>query len=135
MSLVLVDSSAWIEFFRKMDSPYAEAIDVLLEENRVCTCDLVMAEIVPAARSRKQFDELLDYFQALPRLDEPADLWPQIMEAAFSLRRNGINGVGIPDLMIAIIARSHKLPVLSKDRHFATMHTHLGLDLYKDFVG
>lgn len=131
MSLVLVDTSAWVEFFRDAASPYAETVDLLLEENAVCTCNLVIAEIVPAARSQSQYDELLDYFGALPLLQEPADLWRQVMEAAFLLRRKGCNGIGIPDLIIAVTARSHHLPVLSKDRHFKVMRDHLGLDLFE----
>ncbi|WP_153304550.1 hypothetical protein [Geoalkalibacter ferrihydriticus] len=56
------------------------------------------------------------------------------MDAAFLLRKKGVNGVGIPDLIIALIAHHHDLPVLSKDRHFHAMHAHLGLKLYDPFV-
>ncbi|SDL78750.1 hypothetical protein SAMN05660860_01280 [Geoalkalibacter ferrihydriticus] len=61
-------------------------------------------------------------------------MWRRIMDAAFLLRKKGVNGVGIPDLIIALIAHHHDLPVLSKDRHFHAMHAHLGLKLYDPFV-
>lgn len=129
MTLVLADTSAWIEFFRQTDSPYAAIIDGLLEENRICTCHLVMAELLPTVRSQKQFEEIRAYFQALPLLADPEDLWSQVIDAAYFLRRRGVNGVGIPDLIVATVARSHRVPVLSKDRHFAAMRDHLGLEI------
>lgn len=127
MSKVLIDSSAWIDFFRDAASPYGETVDFLLAENRACTCNLVLAEIVPAARTRREYNRLENFLGALPLLAEPPEMWPRLMEAGFLLRRKGISGVGIPDLIIATLALSHDVPVLSKDRHFVAMRDHLGL--------
>lgn len=118
MSDILVDTSVWLEFFRVQDSPYAEALDQLLEEEQVCTTDLIKAEIIPGARTPRQFRELKDYFDALPLAREPASLWEEIIEVQFRLRRMGINGISIPDLMIAVVANANGKVVFTKDSDF-----------------
>jgi len=131
--VVLIDTSAWIDFFRDASSPYGQIVDNLLADDFVCTCNLVIAELAPAAPTRRKYEEILDSLRALPVLGDPPDIWERVMEAGFSLRRKGVNGVGIPDLLIAAVAGFHKVPVFSKDRHFAAIHDHLGLSLFEPF--
>lgn len=131
MTRVLVVTSAWIDFFRDADSPYGVVVDRLLEAERVCVCNLVIAELVACARTRKAFASLRDGLLALPLLADPPDLWHRVMEAGFALRRKGVNGIGIPDLLIAAVSQFHGIPVFSKDRHFLAMHRHLGILLFE----
>ena len=130
MNQILVDTSVWIDFFRDGSSPYGKVVDALLEQEMVCTTPLIKAEIVPSARSKKEFNYLLDYFGALPLLEDPPSLWEDIMHAQFTLKRKGLHGVGIPDLMIAISAKTHDREIFSKDRHFALMEKPLKLKLF-----
>ena len=44
---------------------------------------------------------------------------------------NGINGVGIPDLIIAQNARQGGLRLLSNDEHFVIIAKFLSLDIYR----
>lgn len=129
MSDILVDTSVWLEFFRAKDSPCAEALDRLLEDERVCTSDLIKAEIVPGARTPKQFRELKEYFDALPLATEPASLWEEIMEVQFRLKRRGINGISIPDLMIAVVANANGKVVFTKDSDFRLIQRGLSIEL------
>ncbi|PTL35205.1 hypothetical protein CLG94_10905 [Candidatus Methylomirabilis limnetica] len=129
MSDVLVDTSVWLEFFRAKDSPYAKALDQLLEEERVCTSDLIKAEIIPGARTPKQFRELKEYFDALPLATEPASLWEEIMEVQFRLKRAGVNGISIPDLMIAVVARANDKVIFTKDSDFRLIQRALPVEL------
>lgn len=131
MTRVLVDTSAWIDFFRDAASPYGLVVDRLLEEGLVCTCNLVIAELVPATRTRQEYDQLLDFLRALPVLPDSPNMWERVMESGFILHRKGVNGVGIPDCIIAAISQFHETPVFSKDRHFVAMREHLGLVLYE----
>ncbi len=129
MSDILVDTSVWLEFFRVKGSPYGEALDQLLEEERVCTANLIKAEIIPGARTPKQFRELREYFDALPLANEPASLWEEIMEAQFRLKRRGINGISIPDLMIAVVAKANGKVIFTKDSDFQRIQRALPVDL------
>jgi len=129
VSDILVDTSVWLEFFRVKDSPYGEALDRLLEEERVCTANLVKAEIIPGARTPRQFRELKEYFNALPLAREPASLWEDITEAQFRLKRGGINGISIPDLIIAVVAKANGKALFTKDSDFRRIHRVLPLEL------
>jgi predicted nucleic acid-binding protein len=118
VSDILVDTSVWLEFFRVRESPYADALDRLLEEGRVCTANLIKAEIIPGARTPKQFRELKEYFDVLPLATEPASLWEEIMDAQFRLKRTGINGISVPDLIIAVVAKANEKVIFTKDSDF-----------------
>lgn len=114
----MVDTSVWLDFFKVNDSPYGNRLDGLLEQEQVYTTNLIKAEIIPGARTRGQFRELKDYFDALPMAGEPGSLWEDIMETQFRLKRSGINGVRIPDLIIAVVARANEKIVFTKDSDF-----------------
>lgn len=129
MSDILVDTSVWLEFFRVQDSPYAEALDRLLEDEQVCTTALIKAEIIPGARTPRQFRELKDYFDALPLAREPASLWEEIIDVQFRLKRMGINGINIPDLIIAVVANANGKVVFTKDSDFRLIQRGLPIEL------
>ena len=49
---VLVDTSIWIEYFRSGNN--SEELDFLIDENLIVTNDLILAELVPFLKIRKQ---------------------------------------------------------------------------------
>ena len=118
--LVLVDTSAWIEFFRSGGGEVALVVDRLLDLDRVAVTGVVRAELQQGTRSRREFDKLKSLLGALESLDLDGEpLWTAVGETGYALRRRGINGVGIPDLIIAAVAIDHGAPVLTFDEHFA----------------
>jgi predicted nucleic acid-binding protein len=129
LSDVLVDTSVWLEFFRIKGAPYGQTLDRLLEEERVCTTNLIKAEIIPGARTPKQFHELKDYFDALPLVTEPSSLWDDIIETQFHLKRKGINGISIPDLIIAVVTTANQKTLFSKDSDFKLIQRVLPIQL------
>jgi hypothetical protein len=129
VSDILVDTSVWLEFFRMRESPYAEALNQLLEEERVCTAPLIKAEIIPGARTPKQFRELKDYFDALPLATEPASLWDEIIEVQFRLKRMVINRISIPGLIIAVVAKANYKVIFTKDGDFRRIQRDLPITL------
>ena len=44
--------------------------------------------------------------------------------------RNGINKVGIPDLLVAQNAMQHNLSIFSLDKHFRLLSQHMALMLH-----
>jgi len=131
MSLVLVDTSAWIDFFRDDSSPYGAVVDALLQENLVCTTGLVKAEILPGARTKKEFNLLKEYFNVLPLLQDPDSMWDDVICVQRKLKQKGINGVGIPDLIVAVTAMKHEVKVFSRDHHFDSMKKNIGLKIFE----
>ena len=123
---VLVDSSVWIDYFR--DERTAEIVDALIDEDELLTNDLILTELIPALSLRRH-DELVSLLRAVQRQPMSID-WQELIDMQVLCLRRGINGVGIPDLMIAQNALQGGLRLLSSDRHFALLAQHLPLELY-----
>lgn len=122
---VLVDSSAWIAYFRgASDLP---SLDWLIEEGLVVTNDLILAELTPAllVRGERKVVALLRDVERVPLAID----WEGIVEMQVTCLRNGINKVGIPDLIVAQHAMQHDLSLLSLDKHFRLLSKHVALKL------
>ena len=115
--LVLVDTSAWIEFFRGGTHPVADVVDRLLFDDRVALTGVVRAELLQGARNDAQKTALGRQLAATTRLIDPPDMWDRVADLGYSLRRKGFE-VRLPDLAIAVVAMAHDIPVLSLDAHF-----------------
>ena len=115
---VLIDSSAFIEFFREGDSDLAETVDQLLEARLAAVCGVVKAELLQGTRSEREFKRLGRMLDALPCLPEPDDRWSRVARLGFDLRRQGVNGVRVPDLLISVVALHADVPLLHRDAHF-----------------
>ncbi|MEW6499898.1 MAG: PIN domain-containing protein [Thermodesulfobacteriota bacterium] len=114
---VLIDTSVWVEYFR--NGTHGEQVDSLLDEDLAATNDLILAELVPFLRLRNQ-RKIITLLGSLTRL--PLDIdWDQIMEFQYRCLKAGVNGIGIPDFIIAQNARQHQAAILTQDRHFAQL--------------
>lgn len=122
---VLVDTSIWIEYLR--DGNFDEKLDFFIDENLVVTNDLILAELVPFLKVRNQ-KKLISLLQNISRLDLLLD-WDQIIEYQYKCLKNGINGVGIPDLIIAQNAIQNHCEIFSQDNHFYLMRNILNLQV------
>jgi predicted nucleic acid-binding protein len=124
---VLVDSSVWIDYFR--DSGSADILDLLIEENLVVINELILAELIPFLSIRKE-KRLIALLQDVERRPLIID-WEDIIHLQIVCLNNGINGVGIPDLMIAQNAIQGGFRLLSNDKHFGLISKHSALELYR----
>jgi predicted nucleic acid-binding protein len=122
---VLVDTSIWIEYFRSGD--HCENLEYLIDENLIVINDLILAELVPSLKVRNQ-RKLIELLLSIRNLLVSID-WDQIIEYQFRCLRNGLNGIGIPDLMLAQNAKQHDCEIYSLDNHFELMKDVLNLKL------
>lgn len=122
---VLVDTSIWIEYFRSGNS--AEKLDFLIDENLIVINDLILAELVPSLRVRNQ-QKLVKLLHNINKL-ELSIHWGQIIEFQFKCLRNGLNRIGIPDLIIVQNAKQNRCEIYSLDNHFKLMEDILELRL------
>lgn len=123
---VLVDSSVWIDYFRGSND--ADTLDCLIDKDVVVINDLILAELVPPLRIRKQ-NQVISILNAIDRVPISID-WGQLIDMQVTCIQEGINKVGIPDLIIAQNAMCNNLQLHSHDKHFKLMSKHLGLSLY-----
>jgi len=114
---VLVDTSIWIEYFRSGNG--YEKLDFLIDENLIVINDLILAELVPSLRIRNQ-QKLVKLLNNINKL-ELFIHWGQIIEFQFKCLKNGLNRIGIPDLILVQNAKQNQCEIYSLDNHFKLM--------------
>ena len=125
---VLVDSSVWIDYFRGGGN--SDRLDVLIDENILVINDLILAELIPFLKTQNQH-KLINLLNFVEQLDMNID-WEQIIDFQYKCLRNGINGIGIPDLIIAQNALQNHCEIYSLDQHFKLMKKTLELALTEE---
>ena len=128
MSQVLIDTSIWVEYFRNTEGH--KVLDELIVDNLACTNDLILAELIPAIRVRDE-RELIDSLLSINRYDIRID-WNQIVQMQVTNIENGLNRVGIPDLIILENAIAHDLTLFSRDKHFVLMQHSFSFRLFDE---
>ena len=123
----LVDSSVWIDYFRGGGN--SDELDFYIDENLLVINDLILAELVPYLKLQNQ-RKLIALLYSVSKLDINAD-WGQIIEYQYKCLKKGINGIGIPDLLIAQNAVQNHCEIFSLDNHFKLMKKAIKLKLSK----
>lgn len=118
--MLLVDTSAWVEVFRK---PARLALDDIGGLDEVVTCLPIVQEVLQGFRDEAAFRVAREAMLALPcvesplrqeRFEEAADLYRAARRAGFTVR----SGV---DCLIAACAMRHGLTVLHRDRDYPVL--------------
>jgi predicted nucleic acid-binding protein len=128
VSDTLVDSSAWIAFFRGERSA-VRRIDRLLADGRVATWGPVAAEVLSGVPSRKEFDLLRELFGGLVWLADPASLWERVAEQRFLLARKGYQA-SLVDLAISLAASDAGHALLTRDSDFRRIQEGVAIELH-----
>ena len=111
---VLVDTSIWVEYFRNGNN--LKRLDLLIDENLVVTNELILAELIPFLKIRKQ-RKIIELLNSVDKLQLNIK-WDELIDYQVKCLKNGINGVGIPDLIIAQNAKQNDCEIYSSDNHF-----------------
>ena len=122
---VLVDTSVWGEYFR--NGNHYEKLDFFIDENIVVTNDLILAELIPFLKIRNQ-RKIIELLGAVQKLELVVD-WDRLVENQYACLKNGINGIGIPDLIIVQNAQHNHCEIYSFDNHFQLMKDVLNIKL------
>jgi predicted nucleic acid-binding protein len=117
--VILVDTSAWVDFFRGAGS-LAGRVDDLLENDRAALCGPVITEIRRGLRSRAERARVLPLLAGCHLLEQPAELWKEAGELGWYLGRRGATVKSL-DLLIAAYALAHAVPILTADADFVRM--------------
>ena len=125
--MVLVDSSVWIEYFKGNDSVLP--LNKLIDSNNLCINDLILAELLPSVNHKNEND-LKELLLAIEKIDMEID-WHQIISMQTKNLRNGINKVGISDLIIVQNAIENDIELYTIDKHFDLMSKIHELKLYR----
>ena len=116
MTDTLVDTSAWVAFFRG-DPAAVRRVDPLLGDGRAAINGPIFAEVVSGARTTSHFELLKRLLRGLDRLREPEALWDRVAEHRFALARRGYQA-SLVDLTIALAALDSGHTLLTRDSDF-----------------
>ena len=115
--MLLVDTSVWIEVFRK---PSRLRLDAVVDFDDVVTCLPVVQEVLQGFRDERAFQTAREAMYALPMVASPVTqpVFDQAIELYRAARRAGITVRSGVDCLVAACAIRHSLAVLHRDRDF-----------------
>lgn len=128
--MILVDTSAWIEYLRATGSPTDRGLGALLrDEQPLSTTDVVVMELLAGARDDRHRDELrrLLYGRCRFTAVEGPDDYERAAELYRLCRRAGETVRALTDCLIAIVALRTEADVLHRDADFEAIARHTGL--------
>ena len=128
--MILVDTSAWIEFLRNTGSTVCNLVDEALARE-IAVCDVVRMEVLAGARDESHLlglRRLLARAVALPTLtadyEDAAALYRRCRRQGETVRR-------LIDCLIAASAIRAGAPILHNDSDFDVLARHTELQVYE----
>ncbi len=123
---ILVDSSVWIDYF--CSGEQSSHLDLLIDENLLAVNDIILAELVPFLKIRKQ-RKAIHLLNEVYRHPLQID-WEELIRFQVRCLQTGTNGIGLPDLIIAQNAKQNRSAIYSLDNHFRLLGPIIRVDLY-----
>ena len=124
--MILIDTSAWVEFLRDTDSNVCVRVDVALDGD-IAVCDAIRMEVLAGAHDERHLEmlrRLLAMAVVLPtepvHYDDAASLFRRCRSEGESVRR-------LIDCLIAAVAIRADVPVLHRDKDFDVLARHTEL--------
>lgn len=114
---ILVDSSIWIDYFKSGNN--SQDLDYYIDENILVVNDLILAELIPFLKLKQQ-KAIIQLLKSINRLELNIN-WNQLVDFQYQCLKNGTNGIGIPDLIIAQNAIQNDCSIYTLDKHFKMM--------------
>jgi predicted nucleic acid-binding protein len=130
--LILVDTSAWIDFLRATERPAHRAVrQLLLDEAELAITEPVVMELLAGARSSREAEDLVEQLLAFPLLpleglrdfEDAAHIYRTCREAGETVRSQ-------IDCLIAVPAIRAGASLLHADRDFDVIARHTDLSIH-----
>ncbi len=129
--MTLVDSSAWIEYFRRTESPVDLKLDELVREGaELVATEPVLIELLAGARNAAE-EMAVRRTLATCRMvgvEGPRD-WEHGAAIYAVSRRRGTTVRRHIDCLIAAVAIRAGVPILARDRDYESISQHTALQL------
>jgi predicted nucleic acid-binding protein len=126
--VILVDTSAWIEFLRDTGSPVCERVDALLGDE-IVICHPVRMELLAGARDAQHLHDLRGLLARASLISTaPAD-FEEAAALYRACRARGETVRKLIDCLIASAAIRVSIPLLHADHDFEVLARHTPLEL------
>lgn len=129
--MILVDTSAWVEFLRGTDSSVCNAVDRLLDDE-IASCDVVSMELLAGARDERQLAQLRGLLARTVILPTSSSDYEVAAAVYRQCRAGGETVRRLIDCLIGAVALRSDVEVLHADYDFATLQRHAGLKIHPD---
>ena len=130
--MVLIDTTVWIDFFADKSTPQVSVLELLISEGEdVCTCGIVLAEVLQGIRDDHVYRKTKSYFEYLVYLPMNQSTFVKSADMYRALRKKGITIRKPLDCMIASVAIVHRTQLLHNDRDFDPIQKQCGLNVVK----
>jgi predicted nucleic acid-binding protein len=126
--LILVDTSAWVEFLRDTGSPVCTKVDELLD-GEIATCDPIRMEILAGARDENHLNDLRRLLARASVIDLASGDYENAAALYRTCRRRGENVRKLIGCLIGAVAVRADVPVLQADSDFDVLARHTSLRL------
>ncbi len=128
--MVIVDTSAWVEFFRRQGDPKVKlAVKGLLDAYEATLCGPVEMEFLGGVRADEK-KHVQSWFNVVPYAGNDQKVW---RKAADLYARMNSKGHKIPwnDALIATVTLEKGCRVYAVDKHFEAMSRFASVRLYE----
>ncbi len=128
--MILIDTSAWIDYFNGIDNKTTALVDKVLDTEPVLIGDLIYCELLQGFKTEEKFSEVKELLSNLTLVELVGF---KIAEKAAlnyrKLRKQGITIRKTMDIIIATYCVENKVVLIHKDRDFDLVSEPLGLTI------
>ena len=127
---ILIDTSAWIDFFRAVPSRENALLkDCLSRRERIFVAGMIVQEILQGIRDDSQYRSVREFLFVFPKIDRQFSDYVDAANIYRDLRKRGLTIHSPIDCLIAVLAIRHRLFLLHKDSDFNVIARHHPLSI------
>jgi predicted nucleic acid-binding protein len=124
--VILIDTSAWVEFLRDSRSPVCARVDELLKE-QIAVCEPVRMEVLAGGRDERHLSDLRRLLARATLIPTQATDYEDAAAIYRLCRRRGETVRKLIDCLIGSIAIRSGTPILHSDADFDVLERHTTL--------
>ncbi len=124
----LIDTSAWIPFFRNSPHSSSDALEALLREHETYLSRFTQTELLQGCRNKQEWQQLSSYLNGQNYIEMQDSSWVEAARIYYDLRRVGYTVRSIIDCCIAQLALEHDQILVHCDRDFESIARVRGLE-------
>jgi predicted nucleic acid-binding protein len=126
---ILIDTSAWIEFFRKRDERIYSLVAALLREEKAVGSGLIILELLRGGKSQKELNVINELFYLIDNVQPKPETFLLAGKMGYELSKKG-STLAVVDLLIAQLSIENHLALLSLGKHFKVIAATFDLKLF-----
>ena len=128
--MIIVDTSAWVEYFMGGIPLVVDKVDQCLEQDFVGIGDLVYCEVMQGIRSPRERSQVSALLLSMPQFDMVGfSIAEKSADNYRLLRSKGITVRKTIDVVIGTFCAEHGFPIIHNDSDFDLMAGLIGLEM------